>query len=86
MTTALSHGAHVHNPKLSEDVYPDDELVQEITESMVSRLVVSPAAPALELQVRASLEELSPVHVTKFLGVLVERRLRGTGQVSRHRR
>jgi hypothetical protein len=86
MTTAMAHSNHVHNPTLSEDVYPDDELVLELTESMHSRLVAAPQAPELELQVRATLEELAPVHVTKYLGVLVERRLRGTGQVTRHHR
>jgi hypothetical protein len=86
MTTAMAHSKHVHNPALSEDVYPDDELVLELTESMHSRLVATPQAPELEMQVRTTLEELAPVHVTKYLGVLVERRLRGTGQVTRHHR
>jgi hypothetical protein len=76
---------HVHNPVLSEDVYPDDELVQELTASMRSRLAVETHAPDLEVQVRSTLEELAPVHVTNYLGVLVERRLRGNGQVTRQR-
>ena len=83
---------HVHNPALSADVYPDDELVIELTESMNSRLVPATHAPALEQQTPPgresdpALEELAPVHVTKYLGVLVERRLRGTGQVTPQRR
>jgi hypothetical protein len=82
MTTAMAHQHHVHNPALSEDVYPDDELVQELTESMHSRLAPASDAPELVVQVRTTLEELAPVHVTNYLGVLVERRLRGTGQVT----
>jgi hypothetical protein len=85
MTTAMARKHHVHNPSLSEDVYPDDDLVLELTESMHSRLAPASDAPALEHQVRTTLEELAPVHVTKYLGVLVERRLRGTGQVTRQR-
>jgi hypothetical protein len=83
MTTAIAREHHVHNPTLSADVYPDDELVQELTESMHSRLAPATDAPALEHQVRTTLEELAPVHVTKYLGVLVERRMRRTGQVTR---
>jgi hypothetical protein len=86
MTTAMTHSHHVHNPALSADVFPDEELVLELTESMHSRLVAVEHAPDLELQVRTTLQELAPVHVTTYLGVLVERRLRGTGQVTRHRR
>ncbi len=86
MTTAMARAHHVHNPALSADVYPDDELVIELTESMNSRLAPATHAPALEQQVRTTLEELAPVHVTKYLGVLVERRLRGTGQVTPQRR
>ena len=86
MTTAIAREHHEHNPALSADVYPDDELVLELTESMHSRLVPVSQAPELELQVRTMLEELAPVHVTKYLGVLVERRLRGTGQVTRQPR
>jgi hypothetical protein len=86
MTTALVHPNHVHDPSLSADVYPDDELVQELTDSMHSRLTAAANAPALELQVRSTLEELAPVHVTKYLGVLVERRLRRSGQVTRPHR
>lgn len=82
MTTAMAHSHHVHNPALSADVYPDDELVQELIESMHSRLAAASHAPELELQVRSTLDELAPVHVTKYLGVLVERRLRGSGQVT----
>jgi hypothetical protein len=82
MTTATARPHHVHNPALSADVYPDDELVLELTESMQSRLAAAANAPELELQVRSTLDELAPVHVTKYLGVLVERRLRGTGQVT----
>jgi hypothetical protein len=85
MTTATAHPHHVHNPALSADVYPDDELVQELTDSMHSRLAPAADAPELELQIRSTLDELAPVHVTKYLGVLVERRLRGTGQVTPHR-
>jgi hypothetical protein len=81
----MAHSHHVHNPVLSADVYPDDELVQELTASMRSRLVVETQAPDLEVQVRSTLEELAPVHVTNYLGVLVERRLRGNGQVTRQR-
>jgi hypothetical protein len=83
MTTATARPHHVHNPALSADVFPDDELVQELTDSMHSRLEPAADAPKLELQVRSTLEELAPVHVTKYLGVLVERRLRGSGQFTR---
>jgi hypothetical protein len=83
MTTAMAHEHHVHNPALSADVYPDDELVLELTASMNSRLAATAQAPELEVLVRSTLEELAPVHVTKYLGVLVERRLRGSGQVTR---
>jgi hypothetical protein len=82
MTTAIAREHHVHNPALSADVYPDDELVQELTESMHSRVAAAANAPELDVQVRTTLEELAPVHVTKYLGVLVERRLRVTGQVT----
>jgi hypothetical protein len=83
MTTAMAHAHHVHNPALSADVYPDDELVQELIESMHSRLAAKEKAPELEIQIRSTLAELAPVHVTKYLGVLVERRLRVKGQVTR---
>jgi hypothetical protein len=86
MTTAMAHPHHVHNPALSADVYPDDELVQELTESMETRLDVASDAPELEDQVRTTLEELTPVHVTKYLGVLVERRMRSSGKVTRQKR
>jgi hypothetical protein len=73
---------HVHNPTLSADVYPDDELVQELTDSLRPRLM--PAVPAVELEhlVRSTLEELAPIHVTNYLGVLVERRLRTGGHAT----
>jgi hypothetical protein len=86
MTTAMAREHHVHNPALSADVYPDDELVQELIESMHSRVAAAAHAPELNVQVRTTLEELAPVHVTKYLGVLVERRLRGSGQVTPQRR
>jgi hypothetical protein len=85
MTTATAPELHVHNPALSADVYPDDELVEELTASMHARLAAKAHAPELEIQIRSTLEELAPVHVTKYLGVLVERRLRGSGQVTRQR-
>jgi hypothetical protein len=84
--TTTAHPHHIHDPALSADVYPDDELVAELIDSMHSRLTVAADAPELELQVRSTLEDLAPVHVTKYLGVLVERRLRRSGQVIRHRR
>jgi hypothetical protein len=82
MTTATFGSQHVHNPTLSADVYPDEELVQELTASLRPRLV--PAAPAVELEhlVRSTLDELAPVHVTSYLGVLVERRLRVGGHAT----
>lgn len=86
MTTATAHPQHVHDPALSADVYPDDELVEELTASMQSRLAPKAQAPELEVQIRSTLEELAPVHVTNYLGVLVERRLRGKGQVTRPER
>ena len=82
----MARDHHIHNPALSADVYPDDELVQELTESMYSRVSPAAHAPELDVQVRTTLEELAPVHVTTYLGVLVERRLRGTGQVTPQRR
>jgi hypothetical protein len=81
MTTAFAP-RHVHNPALSEDVYPDDELVQELTASLSPRLLPATPAVALEELVRATLAELSPVHVTNYLGVLVERRLRLRGDAT----
>jgi hypothetical protein len=79
MTTAFVGDQHVHNPVLSVDVYPDDDLVQELTASLRPRL--APAAQTVDLEhlVRSTLEELAPVHVTNYLGVLVERRLRVGG-------
>jgi hypothetical protein len=85
MTTAMVGGEHVHNPTLSADVFPDDELVQELTASLRPRLI--PATPAVELEhlVRSTLEELAPVHVTNYLGVLVERRLKVGGHATPQR-
>jgi hypothetical protein len=85
MTTSLARAPHAHRPGLSEDVYPDDELVLELTDSLRSRLV--PVTPTVELEqrVRATLDTLAPVHVTSYLGVLVERRLRVDGQATPHR-
>jgi hypothetical protein len=82
MTTATIDGRHVHNPALSADVYPDDELIQDLTASLRPRLTPTTRTVELEELVRATLEELAPVHVTNYLGVLVERRLKVTGNVT----
>jgi hypothetical protein len=39
MTTARVGTSHVHNPSVAADVYPDDELVQELTDSLRPRLI-----------------------------------------------
>lgn len=75
--TRSKHGhSHVHRPELSADIYPDDELVIDLTQSIRPRLSEVDGRD-LEPRVRLALEELAPVHVTAYLGVLVERRLRG---------
>ena len=78
MTTVTLYGRHVHNPTLSADVYPDDDLVLDLTNSLRPRLTPTDTVE-LEQLVRATLDELAPVHVTNYLGVLVERRLRASG-------
>jgi hypothetical protein len=82
MTTSFLGEQHVHNPALSVDVYPDDDLVQELTASLRPRLVPAVQTDDLEHLVRSTLEDLAPVHVTNYLGVLVERRLRGGGHAT----
>lgn len=76
MTGTTHDHPHVHYPELSADIYPDDELVIDLTQSLRPRLAEIDSDD-LEDRVRLTLEELAPVHVTAFLGVLVERRLRG---------
>jgi hypothetical protein len=74
--TAISHDhPHVHRPELSADIYPDDELVIDLTQSLRPRHAEIDSDD-LEHWVRLTLEEMAPVHVTNYLGVLVERRLR----------
>jgi hypothetical protein len=85
MTTAMIDGRHVHNPVLSADVYPDEELIQDLTASLRPRLTPTTRTVALDELVRATLEELAPVHVTNYLGVLVERQLRASGNATRTR-
>jgi hypothetical protein len=85
MTTATFGAGHVHNPVLSADVYPDDELVQTLTDSLRPRLVPATQAVELEHLVRSTLDELAPIHVTNYLGVLVERRLRVGGHATPQR-
>jgi hypothetical protein len=82
MSTATATERHVHNPALSEDVYPDEELVLDLTASLRSRLMPSSQSVDLERLVRSTLDELAPVHVTNYLGVLVERRLRESGHAT----
>jgi hypothetical protein len=76
MTSTTDTYPHIHHPGLSADVYPDDHMVSNLTQSLKPRLS-GIAGADLENRVRSTLEELSPVHVTAYLGVLVERRLRG---------
>jgi hypothetical protein len=73
--TGDSDPAHVHDPHLSADIYPDDELVLDLTQSLRPQLAAI-HGDALEAKVRSALDELAPVHVTTYLSVLVERRLR----------
>jgi len=80
MSTVTTVGErHVHDPALSADLYPDDELVLDLTDSLRSRVAPTDSVE-LEQLVRATLDELAPVHVTNFLAVLVERRLRANGR------
>jgi len=81
MTTATTE-RHVRNPALSADVYPDDELVLDLTASLRPRLMPATQSVDLERLVRSTLEELAPVHATNYLGVLVERRLRASGHAT----
>jgi hypothetical protein len=82
MTTATIDRRHVHNPALSADVYPDEELILDLTASLRPRLAPTTRTVELEELIRATLEELAPVHVTNYLGVLVERRLRVSGNAT----
>lgn len=82
MTSATIDRPHVHNPALSADVYPDEELIQDLTDSLRPRLTPTTRTVELEELVRATLEELAPVHVTNYLGVLVERQLRESGNAT----
>jgi len=80
MSTVTTVGErHEHDPALSADLYPDDELVLDLTDSLRSRVAPTDSVE-LEQLVRATLDELAPVHVTNFLAVLVERRLRANGR------
>jgi hypothetical protein len=76
MTGTTHDHAHVHHQELSADIYPDEEFVIDLTQSLRPRLAEIDRDD-LEGRVRLTLEELAPVHVTAYLGVLVERRLRG---------
>ena len=82
MTTSTADARHIHNPALSADIYPDDDLVQELTEALRPRLAPARQETELEHLVRTSLDALAPVHVTNYLGVLVERRLRAGGEAA----
>jgi hypothetical protein len=64
-------------PARPGDIYPDDALVVDLTASLRTRV---PSVPEAELEdrVRAALQELAPVRVTSYLGVLVERKLRAS--------
>ena len=64
-------------PERPGDIYLDDDFVIDLTTSLRSRVTSVPEAE-LQDRVRAILAELSPVRVTSYLGVLVERRLRST--------
>lgn len=75
MTTAATRVAHVHTRAPLEGVNPD-ELVQELTDSLGPRLEALIPSAELEGMVRSALDELAPVHITTYLGILVERRLR----------
>lgn len=79
MTKAAARPHHVHHPTLARDVFADDDLVHQVTDSLRPRLAPEMPIAELERRVRSALEELAPVHVTAYLGVLVERRLRGRG-------
>jgi hypothetical protein len=65
------------NPRRSAEINLNDEMVMGLTESLRAR--VAPMPPGeLESRVRAALDELAPVRVAAYLGVLVERRVRST--------
>ena len=55
---------------------PDDETVRELVESLRPRLAEAVAEKDIPEAVRAALDELGPVRVTNYLGILVERRVR----------
>jgi hypothetical protein len=65
----------LEHPEPSDDVFPHDQLVIDLTKALLPRLPQL-ADANLENLVRSALEELAPVRVTAYLGVLVERRLR----------
>jgi hypothetical protein len=67
---------HVHDPMLSADVFPTDEMVTELTEALRPRVAPESTVIDLERRVRVTLEKMAPVHVTTFLPVLLERRIR----------
>jgi hypothetical protein len=77
MSRATDPQAHEHKPGLSADIYPTDEMVIDLTDSLRPRLTAVPSEH-LESRVRITLEDLAPVHVTAYLGILVERRLRSS--------
>jgi hypothetical protein len=71
----------VPNPRRSADINLNDEMVIGLTESLRAR--VAPMPPGeLESRVRAALDELAPVRVAAYLGVLVERQVRSTMRAS----
>ncbi len=65
------------DPATSAEINLNDEMVIGLAESLRAR--VAPMPPGeLESRVRAALDELAPVRVAAYLGVLVERQVRST--------
>lgn len=65
-----------HDAPRSVVVSPDDETVRELVESLRPRLAPAVAEEDIPEAVRTALDELGPVRVTNYLGILVERRVR----------
>lgn len=65
-----------HDAPLSVVASPDDEMVRELVDSLRPRLAATVADEDIPEAVRSALDELGPVRVTNYLGILVERRVR----------
>jgi hypothetical protein len=76
--------APMHDEPPVVDIYPDDDMVLAITQELRSRVEPTPNL-RLEHHVRTMLNELAPIRITVYLGVLVEHRLRSRGLVTLRR-